>query len=69
MDTNKVESALDIIQLNIVKYIKEYNGNDKKEFSRELRKLVNEREKIYNLDEKSIEKAYNLYLKQLKKEK
>ena len=67
MDELKVELALEIMQLKIVHYIKNYKGTDKKEFERELKLLTNEREKIYELDEETIKKAYDLYLEEIKK--
>ena len=67
MDELKVELALEIMQLKIVHYIKNYKGTDKKEFERELKLLTNEREKIYELDEETIKKAYDVYLEEIKK--
>lgn len=66
MDEIRIELALEIIQLKIVHYIKKYNGKDVKEFQEELKKLANERDKIYELDEDAINKAYNVYLKEIK---
>ena len=68
MDENKVDIALDIMQLKIINFIKNYKGNDKEEFEKELKKLINERESIYNLDTDIINKALNKYSKEFKKE-
>lgn len=67
MDELKVEVALEIIQLKIIHFIKDYKGTDKKEFEKELKVLTNEREKIYNLDEETINKVYNIYVEEIKK--
>lgn len=68
MDENKVDIALDIMQLKIIDFMKNYKGNDKKEFENELKKLINERESIYNLDSDIINKVLNEYSKEFKKE-
>lgn len=69
MDEIRVELALEIMQLKIVHYIKNYKGKDKKEFETELKRLASEREKIYELDEDAINKAYDVYLKEIKEGK
>lgn len=69
MDEIRVELALEIMQLKIVHYIKNYKGKDKAEFEAELKRLTSEREKIYELDEDAIDKAYNVYLKEIKERK
>lgn len=69
MDEMRIDLALEIIQLKIIDYIKNYKGSDKEEFTQNLKLLVNEREKIYDLDEEVIDKVYNVYLKEIKKEK
>ena len=69
MDEIKVELAIEIMQLKIVHFIKNYKGNDKKEFEETLKMLINEREKVYNLDEETINKVYDIYLEEIKKEK
>lgn len=69
MDENKVDIALDIMQLKIINFIKNYKGKNKKEFETELKKLINERESVYNLDNDIINKALNEYSKEFKKEK
>lgn len=66
MDEIKVEVALEVMQLKIVNYIKNYQGKDKEKFKNELIKLVEERQKIYELDEETINKVYNVYIKEIK---
>ena len=69
MSDLKIDLALEIMQLKIIDYIKNYSGNDKQEFENQLKILISEREKIYSLDEETIEKVYNVYLEEIKKEK
>lgn len=69
MDENKIDIALDIMQLKIIDFIKNYKGHDKENFEKELKKLIDEREKVFNLDVDAINKALNEYSKGLKKEK
>lgn len=69
MDENKVHIALDIMQLKIIDFMKNYKGNDKKEFENKLKKLINERESIYDLNNDVINKVLNEYSKEFKKEK
>lgn len=66
MENYKMEVALEIIQLKIIDFIKNNNGKDVKEFTKKLRELTEEREKIYELDEETMDKVYNVYLKELK---
>lgn len=67
MNEIRVELALEIMQLKIAHYIKKYNGKDKKEFQEQLKKLTNERDRIYQLDEDAINKVYNVYLQEIKR--
>ena len=69
MDELRVEVALEIIQHKIVNFIKNYKGKDKTEFKEKLKKLTDEREKIYDLDEETINKMYDVYLKEIKEER
>lgn len=69
MDELRVEVALEIIQLKIVHFIKNYNGKDVKEFERKLKVLTSEREKIYEFDEETINKVYDVYLEEIKRGK
>ena len=63
----KVDVALDIIQLKIVHFIKNYKGNDKNEFQEKLKQLTEERQKIYELDKETIDKVYDVYLEEIKR--
>ena len=69
MDEIKIELALEIMQLKIVYYIKDYKGEDKEKFKRELKDLIDEREKIYELDTDTIDKVYNVYVEEIKRYK
>lgn len=63
----KVDVALEIIQLKIVHFIKNYKGNDMNEFQEKLKQLTDEREKIYELDKETIDKVFNIYVEEIKK--
>ena len=69
MDELKVEIALEIIQRKIVSLLKSNKDIDVDTANETLKTLVEEREKIYNLDEETIEKVYNIYLDEVKKGK
>ena len=69
MDEIKVEIALEIIQKKIVSLLKSNKDVDVDTAKETLKTLVEEREKIYNLDEETIEKVYNIYLDEVKKGK
>ena len=69
MDELKVEIALEIIQRKIVSLLKSNKDIDVDTAKETLKTLVEEREKIYNLDEETIEKVYNIYLYEVKKGK
>ena len=69
MDELKVEIALEIIQRKIVSLLKSNKDIDVDTAKETLKTLVEEREKIYNLDEETIEKDYNIYLDEVKKGK
>ena len=68
MDELKMEIALEVIQLKIVHFIKNYTGKNSEDFQLKLRKLANERQKIYELDDDTINKVYDIYLKDIRKE-
>ena len=61
--------ALEIIQRKIVSLLKSNKDIDVDTAKETLKTLVEEREKIYNLDEETIEKVYNIYLDEVKKGK
>lgn len=69
MDELKVEIALEIIQRKIVSLLKSNKDVDVDTAKETLKTLVEEIEKIYNLDEETIEKVYNIYLDEVKKGK
>ena len=69
MDELKVEIALEILQRKIVSLLKSNKDIDVDTAKETLKTLVEEREKIYNLDEETIEKVYNIYLDEVKKGK
>lgn len=69
MNELKVEIALEIIQRKIVSLLKSNKDVDVDTAKETLKTLVEEREKIYNLDEETIEKVYNIYLDEVKKGK
>ena len=69
MDELKVEIALEIIQKKIVSLLKSNKDVDADTAKETLKTLVEEREKIYNLDEETIQKVYNIYLDEVKKGK
>ena len=69
MDELMVEIALEIIQRKIVSLLKSNKDIDVDTAKETLKTLVEEREKIYNLDEETIEKVYNIYLDEVKKGK
>ena len=69
MDELKVEIALEIIQKKIVSLLRSNKDVDADTAKETLKTLVEEREKIYNLDEETIEKVYNIYLDEVKKGK
>lgn len=69
MDELKIEVALEIIQLKIVHLLKENKDKNIENFKEKLNTLIEEREKIYELDEETIDKVYNVYVKQIKEER
>lgn len=69
MEDLRVEIALEIIQLKIVQFIKNNKEKNVEKFTKELRQLTEERDKIYDLDVETIDKVYNLYLEEIKNER
>lgn len=67
MDELKVEIALEIIQRKIVHLLKNNRGNDINNVRETLKTLVDEREKIYDLDKATIDKVYDVYLEEIKR--
>ena len=66
MDELKVELAIDIMQRKIAHFIRNNKEKDLEKFKEQLQKLVEEEEKIYELDDETIEKVYEVYLKEIK---
>lgn len=62
----KMEHALDILNRKIAKYIREHKEGDIDQFKNKLREFAKEEEKIYELDEETIEKVIKEYLKDIK---
>lgn len=62
----KMEHALDILNRKIAKYIREHKEDDIEQFKNKLREFAKEEEKIYELDEETIEKVIKEYLKDIK---
>ncbi len=69
MEDLRVEIALEIIQLKIVQFIKNNKEKNVEKFTKKLRQLTEERDKIYDLDVETIDKVYNLYLEEIKNER
>ncbi len=67
MDELRVEIALEIIQRKIVHLLENNKGKDISLVKEELKTLVEEREKIYELDKTTINKVYDVYLEEIKK--
>jgi len=69
MDELNVEIAIEILERKISNFIKNNKEKDFEKFKKELQQLVEEREKIYDLDEETIKKVYERHLNELKGEK
>lgn len=69
MDELNVELAIDIMQRKIAHFIRNNKETNLENFKEQLQELVEEEEKIYELDEKTIKKVYEIYLKEIKEEK
>lgn len=69
MDEGKVELAIDIMQRKIAHFIRNNKETNLENFKEQLQQLIEEEEKIYELDEETIEKVYEIYLKEIKEEK
>ena len=67
MDELRVEIALEIIQKKIVHLLKNNKGEDMNTINERLKTLVDEREKIYDLDKDTINKVYDVYLEEIKR--
>ena len=67
MDELRVEIALEIIKKKIVHLLKNNKGEDMNTIKESLKTLVDEREKIYDLDKDIINKVYDVYLEEIKR--
>ena len=56
MDENDIEIIEYITQLKISNFIKENKDMDKKQLVKEIEKIIEEKEKMYNMDKEEIEK-------------
>lgn len=65
MEEYRMELALQIIQIKIAEFIKNYKGKDKKEFIETVRSLKKERMEIYRLNKAVMDKVFNVYLKEI----
>lgn len=68
MDELKVELAIDIMQRKIAHFIRNNKETNLENFKQKLQQLIEE-EKVYELDEETIQKVYEIYLKEIKEEK
>ncbi len=66
MKEEEVGLALSIMNRRIAQFIKNNKEKDINVFKKQLMKLKEEEEKIYQLDEETIKKVFNIYLKELK---
>lgn len=69
MDDLRIQVALEVIELKIVHLIKSNKEKDLDSFKKQLNILEEEREKIYEQDEETINKVYNVYLEEIKNKK
>ncbi len=69
MDELKLDLAIDIMQRKIAHFIRNNTEKDFNKFKEELQKLIEEEDKIYELDEETINKVYEIYLKEIKEGK
>lgn len=58
MKDEKVDIAIELIERKIARYIKNNKEKNFEKFSKELKRMTEDREKIYDLDENTIERIY-----------
>ena len=68
MDELKLDAALDIMNRKIAQFIRNNKEHNIDIFKEQLKKLIEEEEKIYDLDDETINKVFTVYLKEIKKE-
>ena len=66
MDEIKIDIAIEIMQRKIARFIRNNKEKNFNIFKKELQNLIEEEEKIYTLDEETINKVYEVYLKEVK---
>jgi len=69
MDELKVELAIDIMQRKIAYFIRNNKEKNIEKFKEQLQNLIKEEDKIYELDEETIQKVFQVYLKEIKEAK
>ena len=69
MDELDLDLAIDIMQRKISQFMRNNKEKDYSKFKEELQKLIEEEDKIYELDEETIKKVYNIYLNEIKEGK
>lgn len=62
-----VEHALDVLQRKVALFLKEKHKGNFQDFERQLKVFASEEDKIYDLDEETIRKVYEVYLRDIKK--
>ena len=65
-DELQMEHALDILNRRIAKYMRDNKDTNLEDFKKRLIEFSKEEDKIYELDEETIEKVFEQYLKEIK---
>ncbi len=65
-DELQMEHALDILNRRIAKYMRDNKNTNLEDFKKRLIEFSKEEDKIYELDEETIEKVFEQYLKEIK---
>lgn len=68
MEELKMEHALDILNRRIAKYMKEHKVTNIDEFKNRLKEFAKEEEEIYQLNENTINRVIDVYLKEIKEQ-
>ena len=66
-DELQIEHALDILNRRIAKFMRDNKNRNLEDFKKKLIEFSNEEDKIYELDEQTIEKVFEQYLEEIKK--
>ena len=67
-DELQMEHALDILNRRIAKYMRDNKNTNLEDFKKRLIEFSKEEDKIYELDEETIEKVFEQYLKEIKEQ-